>query len=149
MKNKLTIYPMTEDDIDPVCDINNLSFSTPWSYESVKNDLHNKFSYYIVVKYNNEIIGYAGLWFIIDEADITNIAVHPKFRGLGAGSKLMGALIDLCIKYKISSLTLEVRKSNIVAQNLYKKFGFIEEGIRKKYYDGIEDAIIMWKRDIL
>lgn len=149
MKNNLTIYPMTDNDIDRVCSINNLSFCTPWSYESIKNDLHNKFSYYIVVKYNNEVIGYAGLWFIIDEADITNIAIHPDFRGLGGGSKLMSALIDLCIKYKIPSLTLEVRKSNIIAQNLYKKFGFIEEGIRKKYYDGIEDAIIMWKRDIL
>lgn len=77
---------------------------------------------------------------------ITNIAVHPEFRGMGIGNKILEELIKLCEKRNIPSMTLEVRISNTIAQNLYKKFGFKEAGVRKKYYgDNDEDALIMWR----
>ena len=96
---------------------------------------------------DNKVIGFAGLWTIVDEGHITNIAVHPDYRGKGIGSKLVKSLIDNSKDWYINDLTLEVRYSNKIAQNLYKKYGFIEEGIRKNYYaDNKEDAVIMWRR---
>ncbi|WP_234122291.1 ribosomal protein S18-alanine N-acetyltransferase [Clostridium hydrogenum] len=132
-----------------IMSIENLSFSIPWTKDAMEKELTNKFAKYVVVKLDNLVIGYGGMWLILDEGHITNIAVHPEFRGIGAGKKIIEALIDVCKKNDISSLTLEVRVSNYVAKNLYTKFGFIEEGIRKNYYnDNNEDAIIMWKRNI-
>ena len=101
----------------------------------------------MVAEVNNKVVGFAGLWAICNEGHITNIAVHPNYRGQGIGSKLVESLIENSSSWYINSLTLEVRASNKIAQNLYKKYGFKEEGMRKHYYqDNNEDAIIMWKR---
>lgn len=101
---------------------------------------------YIVAVVDGNVAGYGGIWLILDEGHITNIAVDEKYRGLGLGSKLLEGLIQLCIDRNIRAMTLEVRKSNEVAKSLYKKYGFIEYGIRPNYYqDNNEDAIIMWK----
>ena len=90
-------------------------------------------------------MGYVGIWFVMDEGHITNVAVHSDYRGRKIGDKLVQALVNLCRENKIVSMTLEVRVSNIVAQNLYKKYGFKLAGIRKEYYsDNKEDAMIMW-----
>jgi len=90
------------------------------------------------------------MWVVLDEAHITNIAVHPEYRGIGAASAIMEGLMELCRLENIAAITLEVRKSNIVAQSLYKKYGFVEEGLRKAYYvDNKEDAIIMWNHNVL
>ncbi|MDO8578331.1 MAG: ribosomal protein S18-alanine N-acetyltransferase [Dehalococcoidales bacterium] len=90
------------------------------------------------------IIGFAGLWIIADEAHVTAIAVREKYRGRKIGALLMVALIDLAVQLKARSLTLEVRVSNKVAQNLYTKFGFKEVGLRRGYYtDNREDAVLM------
>lgn len=146
--NDIEICTMSEKDIDSILSISALSFPIPWSRESFINELHNKFARYVVAKKNGIIAGYGGTWVIIDEAHITNIAVHPEYRGIGIGNTIVSSLIDLCKSEKVSVMTLEVRHSNIVAQNLYKKFGFVEEGIRKEYYeDNREDAIIMCKTD--
>lgn len=86
------------------------------------------------------------MWIIVDEGHITNIAVDPAFRNQGAGKAILTALLDEAERRKLAAVTLEVRKSNHIALNLYKKFGFICAGIRKEYYhDTKEDAIIMWK----
>ena len=90
------------------------------------------------------VAGYAGLWMIMDEAHITTIAVHPDFRGQGVGELLLIGMIDTALQMGASWLTLEVRVSNIIAQNLYKKYTFKEEGRRPRYYtDNDEDAFIM------
>lgn len=144
----LIINNMTEDDLDNVINISNLSLSVEaWSSKSFYDELKNPLAKYIVAKVNNEVTGFAGLWTIGNEGHITNIAVHPKFRGLGIGNELILALINNKLQWNISALTLEVRESNIIAKSLYHKFGFVEEGIRKNYYsDNNESAIIMWQR---
>lgn len=92
------------------------------------------------------VVGYGGIWLILDEGHVTNIAVDSRYREKGIGKKLVEGLISLCSEEKIMAMTLEVRASNIAAQSLYKKYGFTEFGIRPNYYaDDKEDAIIMWK----
>ena len=90
------------------------------------------------------IVGFSGIWMMFDEAHLTNIAVRRQYRGKGLGELLVIATIDLATQLKASFITLEVRASNLVAQNLYNKYGFIQMGIRHGYYlDNREDAIIM------
>ncbi|MCI1945439.1 ribosomal protein S18-alanine N-acetyltransferase [Clostridium luticellarii] len=146
----IEICPLKAEHIDSVVAINNLSFPTPWSRESLEKEIEdNTIAKYVVAKKFNIVIGYAGIWCILDEGHITNIAIHPEYRGIGAGSLLLETLIEICKIEFITSMTLEVRKSNLIAQNLYKKYGFVQEGIRKAYYaDNKEDAIIMWKHNI-
>lgn len=98
-----------------------------------------------MAKIDDKVVGYVGIWFIVDEGHITNVAVHSDYRGQKIGDKLVEGLVKMSKENKIVSMTLEVRTSNIVAQNLYKKYGFKIGGIRKEYYsDNKEDAIIMW-----
>ncbi|HEY5562933.1 MAG TPA: ribosomal protein S18-alanine N-acetyltransferase [Clostridiaceae bacterium] len=146
----LAIRSMEIRDINSVIKINSLSFPTNWSRESLEKEmLDNKFARYKVALVDGMIIGYAGMWIIVDEAHITNIAVHPEYRGIGVGANLLDSLIKTCEHEKVPSITLEVRSSNKTARRLYEKFGFLQEGIRKAYYaDNKEDAIIMWKKDI-
>lgn len=95
------------------------------------------------------IIGFAGLWLMVDEAHITTIATHPDYRGRGVGELLLSALIDISYEIGARMVTLEVRVSNHVAQNLYRKYGFQEYGVRRRYYsDNHEDALIMWTPEI-
>nr|WP_314278325.1 ribosomal protein S18-alanine N-acetyltransferase [uncultured Peptostreptococcus sp.] len=139
---------MTADDIDGVYEVEVSAFEDPWSYKAFKEELKNKLSRYIVAEdEDGRIVAYVGAWYIIDEAHITNVAVHKDFRGKKIGNGIINALIEMCDKDKIASITLEVRSSNYIAQGLYKKFGFLAGGIRKEYYtNNKEDAIIMWKQ---
>lgn len=136
--------------VDGVMEVEHLSFALPWSQNSfIQEVTSNEFAHYIVAVENDRVIGYAGMWQIQDEGHITNIAVHPEFRGLHIGKNLMTELIDLARSLGINAMTLEVRKSNEIAKNLYKSFGFMEAGVRKRYYsDNNEDAIIMWNEGI-
>jgi [ribosomal protein S18]-alanine N-acetyltransferase len=95
------------------------------------------------------IIGFAGLWLMVDEAHITTIAVHPDYRGKGLGELELVSLIDIAAQIGAKWVTLEVRVSNYVAQNLYRKYGFREAGMRHRYYsDNQEDALIMWTEEL-
>lgn len=143
---KVSYNLMTDEDIDGVLNITNLCFSTPWSRSSISGELNNPLAKYIIAKdiEKNSVIGFIGVWIVVGEADITNVAVHPNYRKLGVGSKLLSSLINMCDDLNCSLINLEVRVSNISAQNLYKKFSFIENGLRKGYYeDTKEDAILM------
>ncbi len=138
---------MKKEDIEAVYQVEVSSFSDPWSISAFKSEMKNKLAKYIVAEdEDGKIVAYIGVWYIIDEAHINNVAVHKDYRGRHIGSMLMEYLIERCLKDSIKSITLEVRSSNIKAQNLYKKYGFKPGGIRKEYYsDNREDAIIMWK----
>ena len=143
----IIIREMVEEDIDEVLAIEKKSFSTPWTKEAFVMEItKNTLAKYIVAEREGKIVGYGGIWLIVDEGHVTNIAVDPDFRGYGIGNYLVEGLIDICKKRDILAMTLEVRVSNNVARNLYNKYGFIDNGIRPKYYsDTGEDAIIMWK----
>ncbi|WP_051350593.1 MULTISPECIES: ribosomal protein S18-alanine N-acetyltransferase [Caloramator] len=144
------IEDMKLEDIDGVYEVEVLSFKTPWSKEAFQTELtRNSCAVYKVLKYKGKVIGYAGMWCMIDEGHITNIAVHPEFRGAGFGEKLVDVLIDEAKRRNINAMTLEVRVSNLPAINLYKKKGFTCVATRKGYYqDTGEDAYIMWKYDL-
>lgn len=124
-------------------------FDDPWSQESFLRELTvNNRAFYLVAEINNKIVGYAGFWLIVDEGHITNVAVDPEFRKKGIGKAIVKSLTDFGRSEGITSFTLEVRAGNIAAQNLYKSFGFLEAGVRPKYYENNgEDALIMWLRE--
>lgn len=145
-KKSLNIREATIEDVDNICQVENLSFPTPWSREAFMSELTtNRFAYYYVLELDSEIVGYAGMWIILDEAHVTNVAIHPNVRGLKLGEVLMRHLMAMARVYGAKSMTLEVRVSNSVAKNLYYKLNFKEHGIRKNYYaDTMEDALIMW-----
>ncbi|MFT9495674.1 ribosomal protein S18-alanine N-acetyltransferase [Anaerosolibacter sp.] len=138
---------MTVEDIPQVLEIENLCFTVPWSPEAFEMEISkNKFAQYVVAEVDGRIAGYGGMWFIVDEAHVTNIAVHPQYRGKGYGELIVAAMVRRADDQGIYQMTLEVRASNHVAQNLYRKFGFEPCGVRPKYYaDNNEDAVIMWR----
>ncbi len=136
---------MVTSDLDAVMQVEHASFQSPWKKENFIFDLtENFYSYYLVAVKAGEIIGYCGIWIVYDAAQITNIAVHPEERGNHYGDRLFEAALALVKLKEAETLTLEVRESNIVAQELYKKFGLEVVGKRERYYQDFEDALVMW-----
>lgn len=134
------------EDIGKLVEIESRSFSAPWPEEAFYNDIaHNRFAYYVFITLDGIEVGYCGVWIILDEAHITNIAVLPEHRGKKLGEQLLFKVMNLAKEAGANKMTLEVRVSNDIAQSLYKKLGFQEGGIRKRYYtDNQEDALVMW-----
>lgn len=147
MRNKQLTYRFMEaKDIDDIVRIEQESFPTPWSREAFENELiKNRFAVYTVLEDEEGVFGYCGMWVIIDEAHITNIALLPKYRGKKLGEALLRKVMEIAKEKGAKTMTLEVRVSNDIAQSLYRKLGFQNGGIRKNYYtDNQEDALIMW-----
>lgn len=142
-----TIRRMTSEDIGPVYRIEEASFQTPWTMEAFEKEINeNALAIYHVMELDGEVIGYGGMWSVMDELHITNFAVLPAFRGRGYAHVLMKALIDYGTLHGFKYMTLEVRRGNAVAISLYEKHGFEGIGYRPKYYvDSGEDALVMWK----
>ncbi|HCG4536337.1 ribosomal protein S18-alanine N-acetyltransferase [Ureibacillus chungkukjangi] len=138
---------MTPEDVEAVHEIELASFPTPWTLDSFHYEMReNNFAYYLVAENDAEkIIGFCGMWLVIDSAQITNVAVVEAARGLGIGEGLMREAMRIAKEKDVDVMSLEVRVSNVVAQNLYRKLGFQDGGIRKGYYtDNQEDALVMW-----
>ncbi|MCK9222562.1 MAG: ribosomal protein S18-alanine N-acetyltransferase [Limnochordia bacterium] len=135
------------EDVDELVAIEKASFPIPWSRESIVRELvYNSVASYVGYKLDGRLVGYAGIWIVEDEGHITNIAVYPEYRAQGIGSSLVEALIDLARRADVRIMSLEVRRSNQVAQSLYLKAGFQVVGVRKQYYsDNLEDALVMVK----
>lgn len=144
---ELIIRTGTASDVDDIEALEQICFASPWSKESLLYELtENPMATYIVAELEGHVIGYVGLWAIVDEGHITNVAVSPDYRRLQVGSALIKTMLDVTIKAGIQHHTLEVRAGNEPAKGLYRKFGFEEAGLRKGYYeDNGEDAIIMWR----
>jgi ribosomal-protein-alanine N-acetyltransferase len=138
---------MSPADINLVLNVEEKCFAVPWSRAAFKAEIgDNDLAHYFVVELNGQVVGYAGMWIILDEAHITNVAVLPAFQRKGFGEKLMDALIELAKAKGATSMTLEVRVSNVDAQRLYRRLGFVARGLRRQYYtDTQEDALIMWR----
>ncbi len=144
MPNEYTLRRMTAADVDGVAAVEAATFPTPWSRDAFESEMRNVAARYLVAEKDGKIIGYAGAWIILDESHITNIAVLKEERGQGIGRALTAGLLQYLSNLGAAYATLEVRKSNEVAQNLYKSLGFIRLGVRKRYYeDNGEDAFIM------
>ncbi len=143
----LKFREMTRDDIEAMAAIEKKCFTTPWSAKMIEDDYNNGLTYYVICELDGEIIGYGGMWHVINEGHITNIAIIPGRQGRGFGGRLMEEMIKLAEDKEMIELTLEVRESNERAIRLYEKYGFKKEGVRRKYYeDTHEDALIMWKK---
>jgi ribosomal-protein-alanine N-acetyltransferase len=142
--------PMSSGHLDGVLAIENVSFPTPWSRTAFAHELlHNDFAYYIVALEGKKVVGYAGMWRILDEGHITTLAVHPDYRRQNIGAALLNELLREGKRRGCTRMTLEVRPSNHAAQELYAKMGFVSHGRRPGYYsDTKEDAIIMWKDEL-
>lgn len=150
-----------------VLDIERLAYPTPWSpgvFDSEIDQMRGGSRHYVTARRGEPvgsrlatrrrlrrrvpIVGYGGLWFSVDEAHVTNVAVHPDARRSGVATAVMVALADAAIGRGAIAWTLEVRVSSVGAQQLYQRFGFVPAGVRKNYYDNVEDAIVMWCHDI-
>lgn len=151
----LTIAPMRRRDLrNGVMDIEAVSYPRPWSrsvFESEIAQMRSGARRYLVARPSSgrrEIVGYAGIWFAADEAHVTNVAVAPDQQRQGVATALMLALADDAIARGSAAWTLEVRVSSVGAQELYRRFGFAPAGMRTRYYENTEDAIVMWCHDI-
>jgi ribosomal-protein-alanine N-acetyltransferase len=168
------VRPMTEADISQVADIEGESFPTTWPRTAYKRELSNRLARYLVLVDRTQnvqppakkprrfslgpffrsreeaepttdyVVGYVGIWLMVDEAHIVAIAIRESYRRKGIGETLLLAAIDLALENQQESMTLEVRRSNYPAQALYEKYRFLKVGVRKRYYsDNHEDALIM------
>lgn len=138
------IDKMSLEDLISIKDILTTEFDDFWNYEILKSELESNNSYFFVAKnISGEIVGFAGIKIILDEADIMNIVVKKDFRNNGIGALLLDYLISYSKNIDLKTITLEVNEINIPAIKLYEKFDFEKLGIRKKYYNGKNDAIIM------
>lgn len=149
MENKLIIRIANSGDIDAIAGLEQICFKDPWSRESVREEIEdNNLALYIVAEINGSVVGYAGIWWIVDEGHITNVAVSPEYRGKHIGEAIIATMLEVAREEGINKFTLEVRVSNEPAKNLYSKFGFEGVGVRPKYYKDNEDALIMWLEEV-
>jgi len=167
------IRPMAEADIHQVVEVERESFPSSWPRTAYRRELANRLARYIVVfdrshqppaatpsrrrrlldlfRRNDEpapttdyIVGYVGVWLLVDEAHIVAIAVREAYRRQGLGELLLAEALELALANRQEAVTLEVRRSNVGAQTLYEKYGFLKVGVRRRYYsDNHEDAVIM------
>ena len=143
----IEIYKMSLNDLENIKEFLITDFDDFWNYSILKDELSNANSYYLVAKLDNEILGFAGIKYVLNDADIMNIVVKKSKRKSGIGSLLLKNIIELCKKLNISTLFLEVNEKNLPAISLYKKFGFEEVGFRKNYYKE-NNAIVMKKENL-
>ena len=141
----LVVEPMRMADVPTVHEIERLSFSTPWPAHAFEQELTgNRMARYLVARAVERVVGFGGIWLMVDEAHITTFGVHPEWRRRGVGRQLLLALVQLSVDMRASRMTLEVRAGNHAAQELYRRFGFIVAGRRARYYtDDGEDALVM------
>ena len=141
---------LTEKDFEQVHAIELACFANPWSAEGLYKDIRdNPCAVYIGFCEDEAIIGYGGMWIVVDEAHITNFAILPQYRRQGLGRQLLRSMVSAARRARAQDITLEVRPSNKAAIALYESEGFAQNGLRKRYYqDNGEDALIYWLRPI-
>jgi len=147
---RIHIGPMRHSDIEGVSKLERRCYTLPWSSSAYVTEINNPNAHYLVGKtLDGDLIAYGGIWVIMDELHITTLAVDPSYRGQKVGERLLIVLMEEGIRRGASRATLEVRQSNRVAQNLYRKYGFQEVAMRRSYYsDNGENAVIMWAEEL-
>jgi ribosomal-protein-alanine N-acetyltransferase len=145
----VVVAPMRRRHLRAVLRIEEKTSSTPWSLGLFLAEARRDERVYLVARSGNEILGYAGLLFALTDGHITTIAVDPDRQGGRVGTRLMLVLMRAAVERGAEAVTLEVRASNVSAQAMYRRFGFIPAGARKDYYrDPTEDALVLWAHDI-
>lgn len=139
----MLIRAMTAEDIDGVLAVERDCFSEPWTANMFLGELAQSATVYCVAEEKGTIVGYMGMYHVADEGHITNIAIAKPFRRRGFAGALLTYFLDFAKREAISLLTLEVRRSNHGAISLYRKYGFAEVGVRPRYYENKEDALLM------
>jgi ribosomal-protein-alanine N-acetyltransferase len=145
----VTVDAMQMTDIPGVHEVERLSFATPWPAYAFEQELRgNRLARYVVARVGSgpmeRVVGFAGVWLMVDEAHITTFGVHPEWRRQGVGRRLMVRLLEVAVELGARRMTLEVRAGNLAAQGLYRGFGFEVAGRRPRYYtDDGEDALVM------
>lgn len=143
--SRVIIEPMRREDIESICAVERRCYPVVWHAGAYETELANSCARYYVARLEGQVVGYAGMWVIMDEAHITTLAVSPEQQGRKIGQRLLITLIEEAISCGAEYVTLEVRVSNAAARHMYRKYGFEERAIRKNYYtDNWEDAIVMW-----
>jgi len=144
---ELVIEPLRRRHLAGIMPIETASYPKPWSigvFQSEIEMMKRGQRHYLVAREGSEVVGYGGMMFSLDDAHITNIAVARSHQRRAIGTRLLAELAWAAIEHGSTALTLEVRVSNTTAQALYERFGFESAGIRAKYYENVEDAIVMW-----
>lgn len=140
---------MQREDVPCVMEIERECFPIPWSESAYLTELSNRSAYYIVATVDSRIVGYAGMWIIMDEAHITTLGVTRDSRRLKIGEQLLIDILEEAIRRRATRATLEARQSNTAAQALYRKYDFAPAAIRRAYYtDNRENAVVMWIDDM-
>ena len=148
---ELTIEPLRRRHLRRVLRIEENAYPKPWTYRTFVDELAGVrigTRHYLAAYVGDDLVGYAGMLFSGDDAHVTNIAVDPGWRGRGVATEMMLDLCDVARSRGCQAMTLEVRHTNDPAQGLYRKFGFAPAGVRRRYYENVDDAIIMWCEDI-
>lgn len=147
----VTIEPMRRRHLAAVMPIESVSYPRPWPigvFQSEIEMMRRGERHYIVAREDGAIVGYGGVMFVLDDAHVTNIAVAAKRQRSGIATRVLAELAWQAIDHGCQALTLEVRASNTGAQALYHQFGFVPAGVRQKYYENSDDAIVMWCNDL-
>jgi ribosomal-protein-alanine N-acetyltransferase len=147
----LVVEPMRRRDLGAIMPIERVSYPKPWSEQVFVNEIElsrRGERHYLVARRDGRLVGYAGSMFVVDDAHVTNICASPDARRGGIATRLLAELAWEAIDRGCAALTLEVRASNTGAQALYRRFGFVPVGVRQKYYENTDDAIVMWCHDI-
>ncbi|MDD2851398.1 MAG: ribosomal protein S18-alanine N-acetyltransferase [Desulfuromonadaceae bacterium] len=142
----IQIRSMVEGDLDAVLEIEQVSYPVPWNRDHFLSELVARYSFPYIAVANGEVAGYVCLMSLFEEAQILNIAVHPGKRGRGIACVLMDYACVRAIEKGAEILSLEVRVTNVAAIALYERCGFVRSGVRRKYYEGRDDAVLMEKR---
>ena len=147
----ITIEPMRKRDLSAIMAIENVSYPKPWTTGVFQGEIElarRGERHYVVARRDQKLVGYAGAMFVVGDAHVTNIVSSPEARRSGVATRLLAELAWEAMRRECQALTLEVRASNTGAQALYRRFGFAPVGVRQKYYENTEDAIVMWCHEI-
>lgn len=147
--NDLQIEPLTKSHLRKVMRIDAEVYPKPWSRQLWLAELDRDERLYLVAIHDQQIVGYVGALFALEDVHVVTIVTKPGCHRRGIGTRLLLEVVDRSIQHGCSALTLEVRISNEPAQALYKRFGLVPAGVRRGYYEpDNEDALVMWARDI-
>lgn len=147
----INIKPLTEKELDQVVALDNVCLGGLWSLRGYQREIASPNSSLFIMTINSQseeqVIGLACFWAVLEEAHITLLAIHPDFQGQGLGKSLLNYLLAEAENKGLKRATLEVAENNLKALSLYQKLGFKEAGRRKKYYQKTgEDALVLWKK---